>query len=55
MFKPYEELTEIEKVERALFILECKDHWNSEDWNAKAELMRKLRALEENEKKKNKN
>lgn len=50
MFKPYEELTEIEKVEREIFILECKDHWNAEDWKRNTELNNELRKLKEKNK-----
>lgn len=47
MFKPYKELTEIEKVERAIFILECKDHWTPADWRESDRLESKLRELKE--------
>lgn len=47
MFKPYNELTEVEKVERAIFILECKDHWTSADWSEMSRLQSELRELKE--------
>lgn len=51
MFKPYNELTEIEKVEREIFILECKDHWTPADWEENRKLCAKLRELKAAEEK----
>lgn len=31
-----------EQIERDLFILDCKDHWNSGDWKTYSELQKEL-------------
>ena len=35
-----------EQLERAIFILECKDHWNNADWQEYYNLCAQLRALD---------
>ena len=35
-----------EQLERAIFILECKDHWNNEDWKEYDRLCRERRELD---------
>ena len=37
--------TEIEKIEREIFMLEMKDHWSSSDYFRKNELRSKLNEL----------
>ena len=34
-----------EQIERAIFILECKDHWNNADWQEYERLCRELREV----------
>ena len=35
----------IEAVERELWLMEYKDHWTTEDWNRRADLLRELAEL----------
>ena len=34
-----------EQIERAIFILECKDYWNNADWQEYYDLCAQLNAL----------
>ena len=38
----------IERIERAIFILECKDHWNDKDYAEYNRLNNELRELKAN-------
>ena len=38
----------INKLEMAIFILECKDHWDGKDWNKYNELTAELNKLKNN-------
>ena len=35
----------IEQIEKALWIMEFKDHWTAKDWAERAELTRELEML----------
>lgn len=35
----------IEQIERALWLMEFKDHWTAKDWAERAELNRELNEL----------
>lgn len=35
-----------EQIEQDIFILECKDHWNSNDWTECARLKKELEAFQ---------
>ena len=37
----------LEQIEEALFILECKDHWNPKDWDEYHELESERKDLED--------
>lgn len=40
--------TRIAEIEEALFIMEFKDHWTSEDWAERAQLNKELNELRGN-------
>ena len=45
--KTWEQMTELERFETKLFILEMKDNWNAKDWAEANELKAQIKRIKE--------